>query len=48
MRFAILFVLILFSRLSFAQEICDNGIDDDNDGRIDLLDSVECSCEGFG
>ncbi|PZE16097.1 hypothetical protein DNU06_14970 [Putridiphycobacter roseus] len=27
-----------------AQEICDNGIDDDGDGLIDLLDQSDCSC----
>lgn len=40
-------VLFLFfsclSQLLFAQEICDNGIDDDNDGRIDCVDT-ECPC----
>ncbi|PZE15592.1 hypothetical protein DNU06_17265, partial [Putridiphycobacter roseus] len=37
-------ILLLFSlgNLS-AQEICDNGMDDDGDGLIDLLDN-ECSC----
>lgn len=29
-----------------AQEICDNGIDDDGDGAIDLNDS-ECACDGI-
>ena len=27
-----------------AQEICDNGIDDDHDGLIDLQDIVDCHC----
>ncbi len=27
-----------------AQEICNNGIDDDNDGLVDLNDSENCSC----
>ncbi|PHI20067.1 hypothetical protein CEQ90_10050 [Lewinellaceae bacterium SD302] len=27
-----------------AQEICDNGLDDDNDGLIDLNDTIDCSC----
>ncbi|MBI1288448.1 MAG: PKD domain-containing protein [Flavobacteriales bacterium] len=31
----------------FAQEICNNGVDDDGDGLIDLNDD-ECVCEGFG
>ncbi len=29
-----------------AQEICDNGQDDDGDGLVDLNDSIDCSC-GF-
>lgn len=40
--FLILF-LILNSFLSFSQEICNNGIDDDNDLLIDLNDT-ECFC----
>ena len=43
-KFAILFVL--FSVYGFSQEICDNGIDDDWDGKIDLQDE-ECDC-GLG
>ncbi|NQY08723.1 MAG: hypothetical protein HRT71_04310, partial [Flavobacteriales bacterium] len=35
------FLLILISTISFGQEICDNGIDDDGDGLVDLLDD-EC------
>jgi gliding motility-associated-like protein len=31
---------------SFSQEICTNGIDDDNDGLIDLFDS-ECMCQSI-
>ena len=27
-----------------AQEICNNGVDDDNDGLVDLNDSENCSC----
>jgi gliding motility-associated-like protein len=38
----LLFVLI--SYLSFAQEICNNGIDDDADGLIDLKDTADCFC----
>lgn len=34
--------LFLFSPLT-AQEICNNGIDDDGDGNIDLLDP-DCGC----
>lgn len=28
-------------------EICDNGIDDDGDGLIDLNDTVDCFCDGL-
>jgi len=28
-------------------EICDNGIDDDMDGLIDLNDTVDCKCDGI-
>jgi len=28
----------------FSQEICNNGIDDDADGLVDLRDSVDCPC----
>ena len=35
----------LFFALSlFSQEICNNGIDDDGDGLIDLNDTADCSC----
>lgn len=35
-----------FSLLSHAQEICNNGIDDDANGLIDLNDTAQCSCLG--
>jgi gliding motility-associated-like protein len=43
-------ILILFLFLScatalVAQEICDNGIDDDLDGLVDLNDSADCKCD---
>lgn len=40
------FYLLFFSlfNVTIAQEICDNGIDDDGDGLIDLNDAVECFC----
>jgi gliding motility-associated-like protein len=45
---AILVVGMLFLSFSiFSQEICDNGIDDDGDGYIDLLDAEDCSCGDF-
>ena len=28
-----------------AQEICDNGVDDDGDGLIDLRDTTDCNCD---
>jgi gliding motility-associated-like protein len=34
---------LLLSSICFCQEICDNGVDDDGDGLIDLNDS-ECIC----
>lgn len=42
--FFYIFLNIFFCLCLEAQEICNNGIDDDNDGKIDLHDS-ECSCE---
>ena len=36
-------LLLLVSYSSFAQEICDNGKDDDGDGLIDLQDP-DCQC----
>ena len=41
-------VLLLFGVNSYGQEICNNGIDDDNDGLIDLNDSIDCYCETVG
>lgn len=35
---------LFFCQTTYAQEICDNGIDDDNDGLIDLNDTTDCSC----
>lgn len=37
----------LVTSFAFGQEICNNAIDDDGDGLIDLNDD-ECICEGFG
>src|SRR4051812_1018209 len=40
----ILFILLMMtSYKSMAQEICNNGMDDDNDGLIDLFDP-DCQC----
>ncbi len=38
----LLFLLLSFT--AFSQEICDNGIDDDNDGLVDLNDVDDCAC----
>ncbi len=37
------FVFLLITAVGFSQEICDNGIDDDGDGLIDLQD-YDCHC----
>lgn len=43
-RLLLLFTFILLGITSFSQEICNNSIDDDGDGLIDLNDILECSC----
>lgn len=45
----VLFILFaaLMPAMVFGQEICDNGIDDDGDGLIDMNDS-DCRCAGIG
>lgn len=43
MKHKLLFIFLLFSLLTNAQENCNNGIDDDGDGKIDLNDS-DCIC----
>ena len=40
--------LNIFHLPLFSQEICDNSIDDDGDGMVDLLDTTDCKCIGFG
>lgn len=42
-----LFSLCLISSISYSQEICNNGIDDDADGDIDMNDA-DCTCNGLG
>lgn len=39
-------LLLLPPALTSAQEICDNALDDDADGLVDLNDTLECVCEG--
>ncbi len=46
----ILFFSLLFAMswaVGYSQEICDNGIDDDQDGLIDLNDVIDCNCNGI-
>lgn len=40
-------LLLFFNTLISAQEICDNGIDDDNDFLVDLNDTADCACKGI-
>lgn len=44
MRGIALLFFLLITQVSWAQEICDNGIDDDNDNLVDLNDS-DCECQ---
>lgn len=46
LRFLIAILLTVSYAIVSAQEICDNGIDDDNDGLVDLNDP-DCECAGF-
>lgn len=43
MKHKLVILFLLFSSLCFSQEICDNGTDDDGDGKIDLNDT-DCIC----
>jgi len=43
MKYKLLFLFLLLSIFCIGQENCNNGIDDDGDGKIDLNDS-ECVC----
>jgi len=38
-------LFLIIGTSSFSQEICDNGIDDDLDGLIDLQDTTDCTCQ---
>jgi hypothetical protein len=42
----LLVLSLTFGQLS-AQEICNNGLDDDNNGLIDLNDSTACNCSNL-
>jgi gliding motility-associated-like protein len=46
-RFFLLTISLVMAIAVSAQEICNNAIDDDGDGLIDLNDD-ECTCTGFG
>ena len=41
---ACMFLMIVSISTLSAQEVCNNGVDDDNDGLIDLNDSEDCVC----
>ncbi len=45
-KYIFCFLFLAFSMAVHAQEICDNAIDDDNDGLIDFNDD-DCICEQF-
>lgn len=40
-------LLLLLPALASAQEVCDNALDDDADGLVDLNDTLECACGVF-
>ena len=44
LKWLLIVILIIPSSLIIAQEICDNGIDDDGDGLIDINDEQDCLC----
>ncbi|MEN8787356.1 MAG: gliding motility-associated C-terminal domain-containing protein [Flavobacteriales bacterium] len=44
MKSTLSILVFLFSITGYCQEICNNGIDDDFDGLIDLQDTSDCSC----
>ena len=43
-RWLFIVVLLLYTVIVSAQEICDNGIDDDGDGLVDFNDDEDCFC----
>lgn len=44
LRTIFILVSLMISTLAFSQEICNNGIDDDSDGLVDLNDTANCNC----
>ena len=45
LKYLLIILLLTFNVLS--QENCTNGLDDDNDGLIDLNDNLDCVCDGI-
>ncbi len=45
LRLGMVACLLLIGTVCFGQEICDNGIDDDGDGMVDIYDP-DCECTG--
>ena len=45
LKFLLVSIFLMFASGIIAQEICDNGIDDDSDGLIDMNDD-DCDCMG--
>jgi gliding motility-associated-like protein len=43
----LLFLFLSSSTAALGQEICDNAVDDDGDGLIDLNDLLDCNCFGI-
>jgi hypothetical protein len=43
----IIAIISLWPIIGLSQEICNNGIDDDGDGLVDLNDIEDCSCTGL-
>lgn len=44
LRLCLLLLMLIAAPRAFAQEICDNAIDDDADGLVDLNDTSDCAC----
>lgn len=44
MKLLFSFLFLILQLVCFSQEICNNGIDDDLDGLIDLQDTTDCFC----
>jgi gliding motility-associated-like protein len=44
-NYSLLLILSITTLFSYSQEICDNGIDDDGNGLIDLNDKASCDCD---